>query len=270
MDDNNELQKALGLDGTYSWIGLQKGSARRWVWSDGSGRVSFSKWNDGEPSGNEWCVELSEKGGWNDLSCDYTKGCVCYTRQDNGDKTYVYYSDALSWANSLALCRSKHTDMAYIKSEQDNADVIKIVKTWYGSFFLEKKVWIGLFSDAWMWADGSQTSFRNWLTNKQDRENCASVSGSYQGRWVDAQCNQENTFVCQGDLKVKKMVMRMMVRSDLNLTDSKISEGLLKELETGLRLQSVSDFTLSWRRNQNGQIFQRYEELEEEVADTGC
>uniref|UniRef100_A0A3Q3E6V2 C-type lectin domain-containing protein n=1 Tax=Labrus bergylta TaxID=56723 RepID=A0A3Q3E6V2_9LABR len=116
--------------------------------------------------------------------------------QINGDKRYVYYSDARSWAYSLELCRSEHTDMAYIKSEQDMADVIQIIKTWYGSIILEKKVWIGLFSDAWMWADGSQNSFRNWLVYKPDRENCAAFSVPYKGRWVDAQCNQENTFIC--------------------------------------------------------------------------
>ncbi|XP_060887200.1 macrophage mannose receptor 1-like [Labrus mixtus] len=270
MDDNDELLTALGHDWTYSWIGLQKGGARRWMWSDGSGPASFYKWHDGEPSGDEWCVEISEKGGWNDLSCADTKGCVCYERQINGDKRYVYRSDARSWAYSLELCRSEHTDMAYINSEQDMADVIQTIKTWYGSIILEKKVWIGLFSDAWMWADGSQTSFRNWLAYKPDRENCAAVSVRYKGRWVDAQCNQENTFVCQGGLKVKKMVMRMMVRSDLNLTDSKIRDALLKELEARLRLRSVDDFILSWRSDRHGQVFQYYEELKEEVAETGC
>uniref|UniRef100_A0A3Q3GUV0 C-type lectin domain-containing protein n=1 Tax=Labrus bergylta TaxID=56723 RepID=A0A3Q3GUV0_9LABR len=81
MDDNDELLTALGHDWTYSWIGLQKGGARRWMWSDGSGPASFYKWNGGEPSGDECCVELSEKGGWNDLSCEDTKGCVCYERE---------------------------------------------------------------------------------------------------------------------------------------------------------------------------------------------
>uniref|UniRef100_A0A3Q3E9M7 C-type lectin domain-containing protein n=1 Tax=Labrus bergylta TaxID=56723 RepID=A0A3Q3E9M7_9LABR len=88
MDDNDELLTALGHDWTYSWIGLQKGGARRWMWSDGSGPASFYKWNGGEPSGDEWCVELSEEGGWNDLSCEDTKGCVCYERESKTRKLF--------------------------------------------------------------------------------------------------------------------------------------------------------------------------------------
>ncbi|XP_034532643.1 macrophage mannose receptor 1-like [Notolabrus celidotus] len=266
MNDNSQLVEALGGHVPYSWIGLHKASTRRWMWSDGRGEPQFRKWLEGEPSGHEWCAELSEKGEWNDLSCGEAKGYVCY---GGGQNKYVYHSTAKNWFNSQQHCRSVHTDMAYINSDQDNSDVVNLFKTWHGGLVLEKKVWIGLFNDAWMWSDGGKNSFRNWLNNKEYRDNCAAVSSSYQGRWVDTPCNQKNTFVCQGGLKVKKMVMRMMVRSDVNLTDSVNSDALLKQFETRLKLQHLTDFTLSWRRGKDGLIFQRHEELEAKV-ETGC
>ncbi|CAJ1085906.1 macrophage mannose receptor 1-like [Xyrichtys novacula] len=269
MDDNHQLVQALKGHVTYSWIGLLKGGQRRWMLSDGSGGALFYRWIEGEPSGGEWCVELLEGDSWNDLSCGEEKGFVCYERQ-NGQDRFVYYSEARTWANSQDFCRSRHTDMANVNSEQDNTDIVNLIKTWHGAVVLENRVWIGLFSDAWMWSDGGLTSFRYWLSDKQYREDCALVSGHNQGRWVDAQCKQETTFVCQGDLKVKKMVMKMTVRSDANLTDATISDALLKQLETSLELQWVTDFSLGWRSDRYGFVFQLYKELEDDVATGLC
>lgn len=83
MDDKDELVKTLGSHVTYSWIGLQRGGTRRWMWSDGSGRAHFFHWKQGEPiqSGGEWCAEILETGLWNDVPYDYHKGFVCYERE---------------------------------------------------------------------------------------------------------------------------------------------------------------------------------------------
>lgn len=100
-----------------------------------------------------------------------------------------------------------------------------------------------------------------------------------------------------------------MLRSDVDLTNSTVSDGLLKkvknmyvctfekekidpevktgvtekkscvvcdtgvcpQLETDLTLQRVTDFSLSWRGDQSGLVFQRHERLEvaEETGECG-
>ncbi|KAI9546282.1 hypothetical protein NQZ68_028698 [Dissostichus eleginoides] len=124
-------------------------------------------------------------------------------------------------------------------------------------------MWISLFNDAWMCSDGGETSFRNWLSGSDSGGDCASVAE--QGRWVGADCNMKSTFVCQGGLKVKKIVIRMTVRSDVDLTNSTISDALLEKLEMGLRQQSITDLNISWKRDSN--VFRRQLKIEEKK---GC
>lgn len=118
---------------------------------------------------------------------------VCSGHQD-GTETYVHYSDRKSWVNSQELCRSKHTDLAYVLTEKDNSDI---------SDGGHRKVWIGLFRDAWVWSDGRGTSFRYWLSGTEKHGHCAAVSVSQEGRWVGANCKDKATFVCHGGESLK-------------------------------------------------------------------
>uniref|UniRef100_A0A3B4UQ52 C-type lectin domain-containing protein n=1 Tax=Seriola dumerili TaxID=41447 RepID=A0A3B4UQ52_SERDU len=84
MADKNRLVNMLGGRVAHTWIGLHKGAADRWMWSDGSGRVHFTRWKEGEPNnvaGDEWCGEMSEAETWNDMSCGDKKSFVCYERE---------------------------------------------------------------------------------------------------------------------------------------------------------------------------------------------
>ncbi|XP_056225860.1 macrophage mannose receptor 1-like [Seriola aureovittata] len=261
MDDKNRLVNMLGGRVAHTWIGLHKGAADRWMWSDGSGRAHFTKWKEGEPNnvaGDEWCGEMSETEAWNDMSCGDKKCFVCYERREDGKERYVYYSQEKSWDDSQEHCRSKHNDLAYVKTGADNSEIANLIEAWIGSFLLPKNAWIGLFKDAWMWSDGRETSFRYWLKGWHYSGDCAAVAVPQQGRWVAANCNQKTTFVCQGGLKVKKVVIRMKVRSDVDLTNSTVTDELLKKLETGLRNQRVTDFSLRWRGDKRGLVFQRH------------
>uniref|UniRef100_A0A3P9D2G3 C-type lectin domain-containing protein n=1 Tax=Maylandia zebra TaxID=106582 RepID=A0A3P9D2G3_9CICH len=83
MDDENQLINTL--DVTSSWIGLYNGQTNRWLWSDGSGVMSFTQWSPGEPSnsgGVEACGEMYDNGLWNDAPCDVTKAYVCYEKSN--------------------------------------------------------------------------------------------------------------------------------------------------------------------------------------------
>ncbi|KAI4808194.1 hypothetical protein KUCAC02_000259 [Chaenocephalus aceratus] len=68
-------------------------------------------------------------------------------------------------------------------------------------------------------------------------------------------------------LKVKNIVIRMTVRSDVDLTNSTISDALLEKLEMGLRQQSITDINIGWKRDSNGLVFRRQLKIEEKK---GC
>ncbi|KAK1889721.1 Macrophage mannose receptor 1 [Dissostichus eleginoides] len=223
MSDKKDLVNTLGSHVTYIWIGLRRGNTHRWMWSDGRGPAHYTRWNVGEPNtnkGSEPCGEMTVGGRWNDIPCGYERDFACYETRADGTERFVIYTGR-TWVESQEQCRTKHTDLAYISSASNNTAVANQANSW------NNKMWIGLFNDAWMWSDGGETSFRNWLSGSDSGGDCASVAE--QGRWVGADCNMKSTFVCHGDLKVKKTVLRMTVRSDVDVTDSTISDALLEK-----------------------------------------
>uniref|UniRef100_A0A3P8R2F6 C-type lectin domain-containing protein n=1 Tax=Astatotilapia calliptera TaxID=8154 RepID=A0A3P8R2F6_ASTCA len=224
MDEKNQLVSTLDSQATATWIGLYNGKNNTWLWSDGSGMASFTNWSSGQPDnygGIESCGEMYANRLWNDDSCDVTKAYVCYEIQQNGTKKYVVYTQGQTWQSSQDLCRQKHTDLACVLTDKENAAIAPVTN----------RVWFGLFKDAWVWSDGTKTSFRYWKRGGSYSGNCVSVEGSQTGRWVPADCNKKATFICQGDAKVKKMVIRMKVKSDVDLMDSTASSQLLMKVQ---------------------------------------
>lgn len=81
MDEENQLVSTLDSQATATWIGLYKGKNNRWLWSDGSGIASFTKWSSGQPDnygGVESCTEMYDDSFWNDIPCDLARDYVCY------------------------------------------------------------------------------------------------------------------------------------------------------------------------------------------------
>ncbi|XP_063756989.1 macrophage mannose receptor 1-like [Eleginops maclovinus] len=255
VSDRNELANTLGSHVTDSWIGLRKGNTPRWMWSDGRGTAQYTRWNAGEPNsyrGSEQCGQMLQIGSWNDAPSGYTHDFACYEAQPDGTDSYLFYPARATWEESQEQCRTKHTDLAYISSDLNNSAVAGQANAW------KNTMWIGLFSDAWMWSDGGETSFRYWLRGSSSPGDCVSVAVTQQGRWVAADCNKKSAFVCHGALKLRRTLMRMTVRSDVDLTDSTTSDALLEKLKMSLRQQGITDFSLSWRRDSSGLAFQRH------------
>uniref|UniRef100_A0AAX7T307 C-type lectin domain-containing protein n=1 Tax=Astatotilapia calliptera TaxID=8154 RepID=A0AAX7T307_ASTCA len=106
--------------------------------------------------------------------------CVSLVQQD-GSKKYVVYTQGQTWQSSQDLCRQNHTDLACVLTDKENAAIAAVTT----------KAWIGLFKDAWVWSDGTKTSFRYWKRGGSYSGNCVSVEGSQTGRWIPADCNKK-------------------------------------------------------------------------------
>uniref|UniRef100_A0A9J8A041 C-type lectin domain-containing protein n=1 Tax=Cyprinus carpio carpio TaxID=630221 RepID=A0A9J8A041_CYPCA len=90
--ENNQINKIL-LSGYYIWIGLfldswecgsvwiglKRGTQKRWGWSNGENTTSqYYNWASGQPNVNEDCA-ITYAGAWHDTHCSHLYYFTCYT-----------------------------------------------------------------------------------------------------------------------------------------------------------------------------------------------
>uniref|UniRef100_A0A672FAR5 C-type lectin domain-containing protein n=1 Tax=Salarias fasciatus TaxID=181472 RepID=A0A672FAR5_SALFA len=150
MDDIDQLNRPsfieewawIGLwDDPKSWKGAMSSDSNSWRWS-ATGSTSTTGYHNLVTDfwfGKETCVNIF--GQWQDAYCSNIYYFICYT----GKKTF----DAQSY------CRANHKDLAMIENEEENRNVTSARRG--------HEAWIGLYREPWMWSDGSNSSFRNWI-----------------------------------------------------------------------------------------------------------
>uniref|UniRef100_A0A672FRA0 C-type lectin domain-containing protein n=1 Tax=Salarias fasciatus TaxID=181472 RepID=A0A672FRA0_SALFA len=196
MDDINQLKRPSFMISKV-WIGLwddptsRKGAMSHdpnsWRWS-ATGSTSTTGYHNMKSfqidfhEAAQTCMIIMSDGKWDDESCSSTFHFVCY----NGKKKNITWEDAQSY------CRANHTDLAVIEEKKENRNVKSVIQGQTG--------WIGLYRKPWMWSDGSNSSFRNWLKNSPDNlltdEHCV-VEDPDHG-WEDRRCSRKIPFICQG------------------------------------------------------------------------
>ncbi|XP_059196246.1 C-type lectin lectoxin-Phi1-like [Centropristis striata] len=149
----------------------------------------------------------------------------------------------MNWDDAQTYCRTHHTDLAMIEDAQENTKMMSAAQSTY-------KAWIGLYRILWSWSDKSSNStFRNWEegqpNNYGGNQYCVLENSKHQ--WNDDYCDREYPFVCQRDLKLKRM-LRMKIQSDADLSDPASSNQMLQQLHAVLMNRtSMVDFKLVWR-----------------------
>ena len=94
----------------------------------------------------------------------------------------------MNWADSRLQCVSRGSDLATIKSSFDNTLLYNLATSWLNC-------WIGLhdhdIENTFVWADGSDNSYRNWDVNQPDNlggiQDCTLMWGG--GYWDDDFCS---------------------------------------------------------------------------------
>lgn len=100
----------------------------------------------------------------------------------------------LSWRDAQSYCRKHHTDLASIRSPEQQ----RLISDKSSS------VWIGLFLDSWQWSDKWNLNFRHWTTGYPSHilgsGDCAAMSTdiSDSGKWFHHSCDQSFAFICYG------------------------------------------------------------------------
>lgn len=104
--------------------------------------------------------------------------------------TFVFVNALLSWSDAQSYCREYHSDLASVRNQAENQKMTALVPA-------NQIVWFGLYRDAWIWSDGSNSTFRNWNQNEPSgsTENCAAAYFVNDG-WEDWSCDIQRAFIC--------------------------------------------------------------------------
>ncbi|KAI9536811.1 hypothetical protein NQZ68_031120 [Dissostichus eleginoides] len=90
-----------------------------------------------------WIGLYNNVNGWSWAVCFDATG-------QNG--TFVFINSYMNWTEAQSYCRDHHTDLASVRSEAENQQILDQIPGGAAG--------IGLSRDTWKWSDGSRSSFR--------------------------------------------------------------------------------------------------------------
>ncbi|XP_035611321.2 macrophage mannose receptor 1-like, partial [Oncorhynchus keta] len=200
--NSGDLDRLVQLvpNGTASvWIGLEFGDEFEWHWSlPDQRKMEFFNWRAAEPKQNntqDSCAAMDPNGQWFEDNCQIKRGFVCFDGK-NASNSHIFIDDSKTWREAQDHCRGTYTDLASIRSREENHHV--------QNMSLSQSMWIGLFKDPWKWSDGSNSSYRFWKNNQTNNfrgdQNCTSVILN-DNKWNVQWCNISWGFVCHGEMK---------------------------------------------------------------------
>ncbi|XP_065132923.1 macrophage mannose receptor 1-like isoform X2 [Paramisgurnus dabryanus] len=178
----------VGYNGSV-WIGLKRMNQSRWGWSRGDDTLTkYSGWRSNP--GNEECAYFAY-GYWYSYQCSTQLFFACY----NETTGYIKINDRKNWTDAQSYCRQYHTDLATVRSPDEQSQLYAVVGD--GPW-----VWIGLFKDSWQWSDQWSLFFRNWAAGDPSQTSgsgdCAAISTTNSGKWVQHSCDLQHPFICHG------------------------------------------------------------------------
>ncbi|XP_043954254.1 secretory phospholipase A2 receptor-like [Gambusia affinis] len=204
---------------------------------------------------DELCVSFHYSGGWVTESCSYERYFICYQGSQSEPK-YVFVPTPLTWSKAQTYCRQNFIDLATFKSDTDYQ---KIQLSKFNGFIH----WIGLFRDPNLhWSDGSSVVFTSWdsvsIMIGSMTVMCGVTSSGKSGQWKFLPCESRLPFVCF-DRPGRKQVVKMRLYTDnsVDLNDPVLRGTILTKLQNKLEETGVSGFTLKWRNQTDGNVFQK-------------
>ncbi|XP_058614126.1 macrophage mannose receptor 1-like [Onychostoma macrolepis] len=178
-----------GYNGSV-WIGLKKGTQKRWGWSNGDAFGQYSNWASGEPQSANDCAMISVII-WRSYGCSYSTRFSCY----NGDTGHLRIDLSKNWTDAQNYCRMYHTDLSTMHNREDSSRVHKLA-------IYPEVMWVGLFQDSWEWSDNCSRFFRYWAAGQPSKSSgsgdCVGMSRNNSGKWTQHRCDLRQPFVCHG------------------------------------------------------------------------
>ncbi|XP_051728471.1 C-type mannose receptor 2-like [Ctenopharyngodon idella] len=244
MDDVNRLVNIV--DSAYSgsvWIGLKRGTQKRWVWSNGEDTLTqYSAWNKEEPSSHNECGYFAF-GVWYSYPCSSYLHFVCYNESE-----YIRVQTWKNWTDAQSYCRQHHIDLPTIHNSEEQNKLENIIPS--GSW-----VWIGLFLDSWEWSDQWKLSFRYWTEGQPSQSSgsdCVGMSTTNSGKWAHESCDLQHPFICYGDGEIiRKQLVRLKLSCNdkCTLNDPSLQADIMNEISEKLKSMGLErDSKIIWKK----------------------
>uniref|UniRef100_H2ZSE3 C-type lectin domain-containing protein n=1 Tax=Latimeria chalumnae TaxID=7897 RepID=H2ZSE3_LATCH len=184
------------------WIGLRRNAGvRQWLWSNGdpvNTSMSVIKQISNESKNIKNCVVIKTNTTWQRENCSKVNHFICMKEnKTSGQREYHISSDERSWFEALEICRRDYTDLTRIHSPEQ----LQEIQSKIGN----KKVWIGLYRDEWLWSNRKPALFQDWGQGEPNsggnNENCAGLQfdNNRDGKWINFQCTDSFPFLCYQD-----------------------------------------------------------------------
>ncbi|XP_062410769.1 macrophage mannose receptor 1-like [Sardina pilchardus] len=176
MTENKKVKSMMQEAGAgNAWIGLKKRNNPEWQWSladrdfYGENEAEFRNWGSRQPNGGR-----------------------------DSTHPYVLVTEGKNWADAQRYCREKHTDLASVRNRAENDQIKGVIPDSTSSAVF---YWIGLFRGAWVWSDGSSSSFCHWKAREPNNQGVACTEIMPSGQWKDAGCQHRggSHFICYED-----------------------------------------------------------------------
>ncbi|XP_010779381.1 lectin BRA-3-like, partial [Notothenia coriiceps] len=133
----------------------------------------------------------------------------------------------MNWTEAQSYCREHHTDLASVRNETENQQIVELLPA--GIY------WIGLYRDSWKWSDGSNSSFKYWAENNPNYRAfkvCVAAAFNNSGKWEDLDCGVKKPFICYGSVPVSMQVIKVRVEKPncVDLKDPAFLDAMLVEV----------------------------------------
>ncbi|XP_048039109.1 macrophage mannose receptor 1-like [Megalobrama amblycephala] len=249
-----------------AWIGLSEGSTYHWNWALADGRFyregerEYRNWAPFEPDKflDQDCVIMTYKGQFENTNCLDIFNFICYDEpassaptESSIEQRYFYISFLYTWREAQRYCRRYHTDLVSVRNQEENQEIQQLIPTLGFAY-------IGLFKDPYIWSDKSRSFFRNWDLFQPDfLGDCVAI---LEDRfWKTELCGKLKPFFCyRSEVAMKRQILRLEVKSGLNVNDPDIKTAILTEIEQKLQKLGVANITrLEWREAADGTVFQK-------------
>uniref|UniRef100_A0A8C2AXP9 C-type lectin domain-containing protein n=1 Tax=Cyprinus carpio TaxID=7962 RepID=A0A8C2AXP9_CYPCA len=229
-EDWTSLKEAAGEQQFYgfAWIGLFN-DINSWRWSYNEESLVFESWGLAQPDNygmGQECVTITFDGNWLDFYCTDLRYFVCYDGSTNATEKMVLSKTQNTWTDAQKYCRRHYTDLASIRSQEDNDQIIKLI------YSLGVPVWIGLYRDTWKWSDQTNVTSSTKLTTQtftKWNENCAGADNYYRV-FDDRYCTNMHYFYCN-TVKRKRQVIRVQVKAAENVDEAKLKVLVLNKVD---------------------------------------
>uniref|UniRef100_A0A8C1J1W3 C-type lectin domain-containing protein n=1 Tax=Cyprinus carpio TaxID=7962 RepID=A0A8C1J1W3_CYPCA len=248
MSDVNRLVNIV--DAGYSgsvWIGLKRGTQKRWGWSNGENTTSqYYNWASGQPDQGAYCVS-SYSGSWYDMPCNHLRYFTCYT----GNTAYLIRS-AKTWSDAQSFCRQHYTDLPTIRNSVQNNQINQILLSGY-------YIWIGLFLDSWEWSDKWILFFRHWAAGQPSMSSgsgdCVGMSKTNSGRWAQYSCDLQSPFICHGMPRPSVPMYQFMNQSMTWLDAQRYCRARFTDLAAVMTMNDVRRLVTTVDPGYNGSVW---------------